>query len=192
VCGRLLANSRKPWGLIPSHLPFPWYVYLLVVNNVNAKKMIVMTVLVLTGMVGMSVPAQAATPQSDVALPPAVQQLLDEFNAAPDGATVFENVANGIDVSVVKINGRAVVESHPVAPTSTGSDDDIVVQADGFCTWAVTAAVLGLGAVTLAALAASGGAEIAGVFIAPELLKDLSMAVGGAGSVEGLVGAYVC
>ena len=52
--------------------------------------------------------------------------------------------------------------------------------------------VYALGAGALAAAAASGGLEIAGVFLAPEMLYMLSGVAISWSAVQGIVAAYVC
>ena len=56
----------------------------------------------------------------------------------------------------------------------------------------MAAGVYALGAGALAAAAASGGLEIAGVFLAPEMLYMLSGVATSWSAVQGIVAAYVC
>lgn len=117
--------------------------------------------------------------------------LAEKVSAARDsvspGESVFVDTVNGYDL-YLKEDAEG---GFRIVAADAGAEGD-AAAAGGACTSLVAAGVYALGAGALAAAAASGGLEIAGVFLAPEMLYMLSGVAISWSAVQGIVAAYVC
>ena len=103
------------------------------------------------------------------------------------GESVFVDTVNGYDL----YQKEDAEGGFRIVAADAGAEGD-ADAAGGACTSLVAAGVYALGAGALAAAAASGGLEIAGVFLAPEMLYMLSGVAISWSAVQGIVAAYVC
>lgn len=103
------------------------------------------------------------------------------------GESVFVGAVNGCDLYL-----KEDVEGgfRPVAADDAAEGD--VDAVGGVGTSVVAAGVYALGAGALVVAAVSGGLEIAGAFLASEMLYMLSGEAGSWSAVQGLVSLYVC
>ncbi|GGM67423.1 hypothetical protein GCM10012275_42510 [Longimycelium tulufanense] len=110
-------------------------------------------------------------------------------------ADIIRGLAKGESAAVGTVDGETLVvgkdESGRLTVT-VGSGGSGGVRALGACTWAVASAVYALGAAALGALAASGGAVVAGVFLSARVLGTLSGASGSFSAIYGIIAAHVC
>lgn len=108
-------------------------------------------------------------------------------DSIPPGESVFVGTVNGYDLYL-----KEDVEGgfRPVAADDAAEGD--VDAVGGVGTSVVAAGVYALGAGALVVAAVSGGLEIAGAFLASEMLYMLSGEAGSWSAVQGLVSLYVC
>jgi hypothetical protein len=118
----------------------------------------------------------------------AAQDFETQWRALAEGASL--NLPGVQGVTVTKREGRAVVEARTSAPGVSGLAQ--LAQDAGFCHALAMAAVLTIGAGALALMAASGGAVVFGVFLAPSVLAEMSAALTIGAGLEALVSLYIC
>lgn len=147
--------------------------------------------------------ANAATPASHQAhsSQQTLSGLAQRVNAAKASVSVGANrlvdTINGYDIYVAHnttgfyLQATTAGSSAPAVSNAThGTNGTVKLQSA--CSVAVASAVYALGAAALAAAAASGGLEVAGVFLAPEILSQLSAAASSFSAVEAIIAQYVC
>lgn len=117
-------------------------------------------------------------------------QLLQEFEQAEEGETIFETTSAGYAVTIVKVNGKPVVQ----AAQPPGAEG--MVSAAGWlqniCIATVSAAILGLGAAGMGFLAVSGGGVIAGIAISAKLAGQAAAVLTAGAAIETFVGEFIC
>lgn len=109
------------------------------------------------------------------------------------GTSVVVGRTAGADILLVRSKGGA----YSLGVNAGSSDPNVKasgqpIRTEGFCHAAAMAAVYALGSVGLAALAASGGGMVLGVFITAEAANAMSLALAGGSAVSGLVSLYIC
>jgi hypothetical protein len=140
-------------------------------------------------------PAPATIASSSVSAPPALTAAQIKGKIVAAQATLLSSevksvlTMGGYDLSAVKdASGRAFVRATALPVSHLNS----LTAASGVCTNLVAAGVVALGAIALGVAAASGGLEIAGAFIAPEVLNLLAAAGNTYATVQGIIALYVC
>lgn len=142
---------------------------------------------------GVATPASAdhdATALADGEVEREAARLQQEFEQADEGQTIVETTAAGYVVTIVKVDGKPVVQAIPIP-----SEEGVVSAASwmqSFCIATVSAAILGIGAAGMALLAASGGGVVAGIAISGRVAAQASAVLAGGGSIEALIGEFIC
>ena len=106
------------------------------------------------------------------------------------GEHAFLGTVNGYDLYMQK--DAAGTSSLLAVPLGVEPEVSGTAQSRSACVAAVTAALYALGAAVIAIAAETGGLEIAGVFLGPEVLNLIADAFGSVAAVEEIVAQFVC
>ncbi|WP_146134780.1 hypothetical protein [Actinopolyspora mortivallis] len=113
-----------------------------------------------------------------------------EVDRVPGAEQIVKDLSPGERARIGTVNGTPLILAKDSRGNLSAHFEGQVPS--GACTWAVASAVYGMGAAALAAAAASGGLEVAGVFLAPEMLSQLSAVAGSFSAVYNFIGQHVC